>query len=68
MRPGYSRPHYPELAHEEEVIRLPHYIEGALGAAEELGELLDISRLESGKLDVNMRWICGARCSGPCKC
>ncbi|SMS01467.1 Non-motile and phage-resistance protein [Vibrio mangrovi] len=44
-----------EIAREDEVKRLSSHIESALGAAEELiGDLLDISRLESGKLDINM--------------
>jgi CheY-like chemotaxis protein len=45
-----------EMAKEPEVKRLSSHIESALGAAEELiGDLLDISRLESGKLDTNVR-------------
>ncbi|SHF95031.1 PAS-domain containing protein [Vibrio gazogenes] len=44
-----------EIAQEAEVQRLSAHIESALGAAEELiGDLLDISRLESGKLDINI--------------
>ncbi|MDA0129924.1 PAS-domain containing protein [Vibrio sp. MarTm2] len=44
-----------EVAQEEETKRLSQHIESALGAAEDLiGDLLDISRLESGKLDVNV--------------
>ncbi|SHO58038.1 Non-motile and phage-resistance protein [Vibrio quintilis] len=44
-----------ELAKEEETQHLSLHIESALGAAEELiGDLLDISRLESGKLDTNV--------------
>ncbi len=43
-----------EVAKEEESKRLSHHIESALSAAEDLiGDLLDISRLESGKLEVN---------------
>lgn len=43
-----------EVAKETEVKTLAGYIESALGAAEDLiGDLLDISRLESGKLDVH---------------
>lgn len=43
-----------EIAREKEVKNLSHHIESALGAAEELiGDLLDISRLESGKLEVH---------------
>ncbi|NLS13989.1 hybrid sensor histidine kinase/response regulator [Vibrio sp. SM6] len=45
-----------EVAREAETQQLAHHIESALGAAEDLiGDLLDISRLESGKLDVNVR-------------
>jgi Na+/proline symporter/signal transduction histidine kinase/CheY-like chemotaxis protein len=43
-----------EIASDTEVKRLSGNIERSLGAAEDLiGDLLDISRLESGKLDVN---------------
>ncbi|MGY5652315.1 hybrid sensor histidine kinase/response regulator [Vibrio cincinnatiensis] len=43
-----------EVAKEEESKRLAHHIESALSAAEDLiGDLLDISRLESGKLDIH---------------
>ncbi|AUI87215.1 hybrid sensor histidine kinase/response regulator [Vibrio azureus] len=43
-----------EVAKDGEVHRLSSHIESALGAAEDLiGDLLDISRLESGKLDVH---------------
>ncbi|WPC74350.1 hybrid sensor histidine kinase/response regulator [Vibrio porteresiae] len=42
-----------ELTLDAESKRLAHHIESALGAAEDLiGDLLDISRLESGKLEV----------------
>ena len=42
-----------ELTFDAETKRLAHHIESALGAAEDLiGDLLDISRLESGKLEV----------------
>ncbi|MGR5413349.1 hybrid sensor histidine kinase/response regulator [Vibrio astriarenae] len=45
-----------EVANDAETQRLSGHIESALGAAEELiGDLLDISRLESGKLDVHVR-------------
>ncbi|MGL6261258.1 hybrid sensor histidine kinase/response regulator [Vibrio sp. WXL210] len=45
-----------EVAHDNEAKRLSGHIESALGAAEDLiGDLLDISRLESGKLDVHVR-------------
>jgi Na+/proline symporter/signal transduction histidine kinase len=45
-----------EVAHDEEVQKLSHNIESALGAAEDLiGDLLDISRLESGKFDVHIQ-------------
>jgi signal transduction histidine kinase/Na+/proline symporter/CheY-like chemotaxis protein len=45
-----------ETASEPESVRLSGHIASALGAAEELiGDLLDISRLESGKLDVHVR-------------
>ncbi|MCG9679218.1 PAS domain-containing hybrid sensor histidine kinase/response regulator [Vibrio sp. Isolate24] len=44
-----------EVAQEEETKRLSKHIESALEAAEDLiGDLLDISRLESGKLDINV--------------
>lgn len=44
-----------EVAKESETKQLAHHIESALEAAEDLiGDLLDISRLESGKLDVNV--------------
>ncbi|NVJ57211.1 MAG: PAS-domain containing protein, partial [Vibrionaceae bacterium] len=44
-----------EVAKDDETKKLSHHIESALGAAEDLiGDLLDISRLESGKLDVNI--------------
>ncbi|GLT20112.1 sensor histidine kinase [Vibrio zhanjiangensis] len=44
-----------ETAQEKETQRLSRHIETALEAAEDLiGDLLDISRLESGKLDVNV--------------
>lgn len=43
-----------EVAKDQETNQLSRHIESALGAAEDLiGDLLDISRLESGKLDVN---------------
>ncbi|MCG6229846.1 hybrid sensor histidine kinase/response regulator [Vibrio furnissii] len=43
-----------EVAQEDEVKRLSHHIESALSAAEDLiGDLLDISRLESGKLEIH---------------
>ena len=45
-----------EVAKEQESQRLAHHIESALSAAEDLiGDLLDISRLESGKLDIHQR-------------
>ncbi|NNN45555.1 MULTISPECIES: PAS domain-containing hybrid sensor histidine kinase/response regulator [unclassified Vibrio] len=45
-----------EVAKEEESKRLAHHIESALSAAEDLiGDLLDISRLESGKLDIQLQ-------------
>ncbi|MBE4586176.1 hybrid sensor histidine kinase/response regulator [Vibrio navarrensis] len=44
-----------EVAKEDETRKLASHIESALGAAEDLiGDLLDISRLESGKLDIHM--------------
>ncbi|KJY85120.1 histidine kinase [Vibrio neptunius] len=44
-----------EVAQQEEIKRLSKHIESALEAAEDLiGDLLDISRLESGKLDINV--------------
>jgi Na+/proline symporter/signal transduction histidine kinase len=44
-----------ELAKEDETIKLSRHIESALGAAEDLiGDLLDVSRLEAGKLQVNV--------------
>lgn len=44
-----------EVAKDPEAKQLSQYIESALGAAEDLiGDLLDISRLESGKLDVQV--------------
>ncbi|MDC5822080.1 hybrid sensor histidine kinase/response regulator [Vibrio europaeus] len=44
-----------EVAKEPETQQLSKHIESALGAAEDLiGDLLDISRLESGKLDINV--------------
>ncbi|ELL0574101.1 hybrid sensor histidine kinase/response regulator [Vibrio fluvialis] len=43
-----------EVARDDEVKRLSHHIESALSAAEDLiGDLLDISRLESGKLEIH---------------
>ncbi len=45
-----------EVAKESETKQLSTHIESALGAAEELiGDLLDISRLESGKLKTDIR-------------
>ncbi|MGR5288181.1 PAS domain-containing hybrid sensor histidine kinase/response regulator [Vibrio maritimus] len=45
-----------EVSKDEEGRKLSGHIESALGAAEELiGDLLDISRLESGKLQTNVR-------------
>lgn len=45
-----------EVAKEQESKRLSHHIESALSAAEDLiGDLLDISRLESGKLDIHQQ-------------
>ncbi|OED79701.1 hybrid sensor histidine kinase/response regulator [Vibrio splendidus] len=47
-----------EVAKEQEVKQLSSHIESALGAAEDLiGDLLDISRLESGKLETNIHAI-----------
>jgi len=44
-----------ETASDAETKQLSHHIESALGAAEDLiGDLLDISRLESGKLETNV--------------
>ncbi|USD65451.1 NahK/ErcS family hybrid sensor histidine kinase/response regulator [Vibrio sp. SCSIO 43136] len=44
-----------ETAKEPDAQKFAQHIESALGAAEELiGDLLDISRLESGKLDVHV--------------
>ncbi|MGF1726602.1 PAS domain-containing hybrid sensor histidine kinase/response regulator [Photobacterium nomapromontoriensis] len=43
-----------EVARDEESAKLARHIESALGAAEDLiGDLLDVSRLETGKLSVN---------------
>ncbi|XAW89685.1 PAS domain-containing hybrid sensor histidine kinase/response regulator [Vibrio sp. CDRSL-10 TSBA] len=43
-----------EVAKDDEARRLSHHIESALSAAEDLiGDLLDISRLESGKLEIH---------------
>ncbi|EKO5152227.1 PAS-domain containing protein [Vibrio fluvialis] len=43
-----------EVARDDEVKRLSYHIESALSAAEDLiGDLLDISRLESGKLEIH---------------
>ncbi|MCJ2378091.1 hybrid sensor histidine kinase/response regulator [Vibrio sp. ZSDZ34] len=45
-----------EASRDDETCKLSSHIESALGAAEELiGDLLDISRLESGKLQANVR-------------
>ncbi|WP_117236007.1 PAS domain-containing hybrid sensor histidine kinase/response regulator [Vibrio maerlii] len=45
-----------EVANDGETKKLSGHIESALGAAEDLiGDLLDISRLESGKLKANMQ-------------
>lgn len=45
-----------ETANDIETKRLSNHIESALGAAEELiGDLLDISRLESGKIKTDIR-------------
>ncbi|MBY6199050.1 PAS-domain containing protein [Vibrio hangzhouensis] len=45
-----------EASKDDETRQLSSHIESALGAAEELiGDLLDISRLESGKLQTNVR-------------
>ena len=47
-----------ETAKDGETKELSGHIESALGAAEELiGDLLDISRLESGKLETNIRYF-----------
>ncbi|SDH32948.1 Na+/proline symporter [Vibrio xiamenensis] len=47
---------FSEVAPDTQTKTLAEHIESALGAAEDLiGDLLDISRLESGKLDVNPR-------------
>ena len=44
-----------EVAKDPESTKLAHHIESALGAAEDLiGDLLDVSRLEAGKLQVNV--------------
>ncbi|KLV09701.1 hybrid sensor histidine kinase/response regulator [Photobacterium ganghwense] len=44
-----------EVAADKETRKLANHIESALGAAEDLiGDLLDISRLESGKLDIHV--------------
>ncbi len=44
-----------ETAKDNDTKKFSHHIESALGAAEELiGDLLDISRLESGKLETNV--------------
>ncbi len=44
-----------EMAKDEEVQKISHHIESALGAAEHLiSDLLDISRLESGKMKPNI--------------
>ncbi|WP_064601621.1 PAS domain-containing hybrid sensor histidine kinase/response regulator [Photobacterium sp. J15] len=44
-----------EMAKDKETIQLARHIESALGAAEDLiGDLLDVSRLESGKLQVHV--------------
>lgn len=44
------------MSKDDETRKLSGHIESALGAAEELiGDLLDISRLESGKLQTNVR-------------
>ncbi|MCG6414390.1 PAS domain-containing hybrid sensor histidine kinase/response regulator [Vibrio fluvialis] len=43
-----------EVARDDQVKRLSHHIESALSAAEDLiGDLLDISRLDSGKLEIH---------------
>ena len=44
-----------EVSHDPHTQEVASHIESSLGAAEDLiGDLLDISRLESGKLDVNV--------------
>ncbi|MCW8330717.1 hybrid sensor histidine kinase/response regulator [Photobacterium sp. SDRW27] len=44
-----------EVAKDQETTKLAHHIESALGAAEDLiGDLLDVSRLEAGKLQINL--------------
>ncbi|WP_036828372.1 ATP-binding protein, partial [Photobacterium sanctipauli] len=44
-----------EVAQDQESAKLARHIESALGAAEDLiGDLLDVSRLEAGKLQVNV--------------
>ncbi|MGF1701730.1 hybrid sensor histidine kinase/response regulator [Photobacterium makurazakiensis] len=44
-----------EVTQDEESAKLAQHIESALGAAEDLiGDLLDVSRLEAGKLQVNV--------------
>ncbi|GAL07310.1 sensor histidine kinase [Photobacterium aphoticum] len=44
-----------EVASDKESAQLARHIESALGAAEDLiGDLLDVSRLEAGKLQVNV--------------
>ncbi|MGF1683556.1 PAS domain-containing hybrid sensor histidine kinase/response regulator [Photobacterium minamisatsumaniensis] len=44
-----------EVTQDEESAKLARHIESALGAAEDLiGDLLDVSRLEAGKLQVNV--------------
>lgn len=47
-----------EMAKDEEVRKVSHHIESALGAAEDLiCDLLDISRLESGKMKANISYF-----------
>jgi signal transduction histidine kinase len=47
-----------EVAKDQESAKLSGHIEAALGAAEDLiSDLLDISRLESGKLEVNKQTV-----------